>query len=514
MKIQIITITFFLFIMATQAQTVKWMNTYNSGYPQSGYSDIGMEVFEDEDGKLLIIANTEYLLYDSSGHYIASESPFLVFQTDENGTILNRHLYCDPKRSVDIRNRNAFAFGGDTIIAIGRDLINDGVRVRHKLFVLGIDYYGDSLFCSIIDTNMNLFWPTTAPTHDGKLITGSRNVLPSGEVFVDSMIIFKHSIAGEVLWSRRYNMHNDPYYIYPCQDNGFLICDRSWIMKVDSLGDSLWAITLPYSALPTSIIEKSPNEFICLAISGYHYIAVFKVSGEGDIDWWRQWMFDYSDVSYLYAYSLIPTFDGNCVFCGQTGGNGTGSSPDAFLVKIDSLANVIWQKRIDLFGRPDIFHSVIQTRDSSFVCTGSASLCTDPDSVECESLEVCLVKISNDGDIIWENSITVPKHLSLSAYPNPFNSAVTISFNYGSESAKRLSTIEIFDLNGRRIDFISTERSDEKSPTYPNEISRQARNDSMSEYVWTPGDNIPSGVYLVRAKIGDKDITKRVVYLK
>lgn len=40
---------------------------------------------------------------------------------------------------------------------------------------------------------------------------------------------------------------------------------------------------------------------------------------------------------------------------------------------------------------------------------------------------------------------------SLSAHPNPFNSAVTISLDYGSESAEPLSTLEIFDINGRRV---------------------------------------------------------------
>ena len=51
--------------------------------------------------------------------------------------------------------------------------------------------------------------------------------------------------------------------------------------------------------------------------------------------------------------------------------------------------------------------------------------------------------------------------------------------------------IEIFDLNGRCI----------------------AEFDG-GDQVWKPEVSVGSGIYLVRAKIGDKDITKRVVYLK
>jgi hypothetical protein len=35
-----------------------------------------------------------------------------------------------------------------------------------------------------------------------------------------------------------------------------------------------------------------------------------------------------------------------------------------------------------------------------------------------------------------------------------------------------------------------------------------------AEFTWTPEKSIGSGVYLVRARFGDRETTKRVVYLK
>ena len=98
-----------------------------------------------------------------------------------------------------------------------------------------------------------------------------------------------------------------------------------------------------------------------------------------------------------------------------------------------------------------------------------------------------------------------PERLSLSAYPNPFNSAVRIIVDSRSESAERLSTLEIFDINGRMVAEISTDESESAKPLSTN-ASGACR--------WQPDEDIGSGVYLVRVKSGQEEAVKRVVYLK
>ena len=119
----------------------------------------------------------------------------------------------------------------------------------------------------------------------------------------------------------------------------------------------------------------------------------------------------------------------------------------------------------------------------------------------------------------------LPEAFTLSAYPNPFNSSVRISVGEGL----RPSRVEIYDVNGRRVSVIARRASpDEKSPTYLQEISRQARNDTKSEFIWRPAPSLGSEVYLVRARFGPDGpstssgtvagsgtvATARVVYLK
>jgi len=120
---------------------------------------------------------------------------------------------------------------------------------------------------------------------------------------------------------------------------------------------------------------------------------------------------------------------------------------------------------------------------------------------------------------INEAKSRLPGAYALSAHPNPFNSAVSITAPEGAE-------IEIFDLNGRRVaqlpdggtvgealvasrdatnrDFSDTGKREGTSPS-----------PTIHEFTWTPAVSIASGVYLVRAKTdGGAAAVKRVVYLK
>ena len=81
-----------------------------------------------------------------------------------------------------------------------------------------------------------------------------------------------------------------------------------------------------------------------------------------------------------------------------------------------------------------------------------------------------------------------PEHFAISAYPNPFNSAVTISVGAIHELPLQ---IEIFDINGKHITKFS-----------------------KNESIWRPLESVSSGIYLIRATNGINSISKRVLYIK
>ncbi|MCD6501531.1 hypothetical protein J7L01_02935, partial [bacterium] len=113
-----------------------------------------------------------------------------------------------------------------------------------------------------------------------------------------------------------------------------------------------------------------------------------------------------------------------------------------------------------------------------------------------------------------------PDEISISAYPNPFNSAVSISV--GASHASPV-TIEIYDIAGRMVAELSPRNCIRNSAPLIKGVFTD--NDSPLNkggcpegtggiLTWQPEKSLGSGVYLVRARFGDCEISRRVVYLK
>ncbi len=111
---------------------------------------------------------------------------------------------------------------------------------------------------------------------------------------------------------------------------------------------------------------------------------------------------------------------------------------------------------------------------------------------------------------ISEKSPERPDKFAISAYPNPFNSSVTIAFDCAGVSVTPLR-VEIYDVNGRRVFVIPYSDRESKGGT-SNLDSRFHGNDK--DVVWRPDASIGSGIYLVRARYLSRSITKPIIYLK
>jgi len=104
-----------------------------------------------------------------------------------------------------------------------------------------------------------------------------------------------------------------------------------------------------------------------------------------------------------------------------------------------------------------------------------------------------------------------PDNFSISAYPNPFNSTVTISLSV-IPGLIRNPGIEIYDINGRMVAEISALNS-----PLTRGVATKA---TGCVFTWQPAASFGSGVYLVRARFdklsdrGGESVSKRVVYLK
>jgi len=86
------------------------------------------------------------------------------------------------------------------------------------------------------------------------------------------------------------------------------------------------------------------------------------------------------------------------------------------------------------------------------------------------------------------------------AYPNPFNSSCFIKVPAGAK-------IEIYDLKGNITKKFGAALANEI-------IVREQIYDSNQLYIWTPDRSVSSGIYLIRAMVGNRIMTKRIMFIK
>jgi len=107
-------------------------------------------------------------------------------------------------------------------------------------------------------------------------------------------------------------------------------------------------------------------------------------------------------------------------------------------------------------------------------------------------------------DIVREHPREMPQTISITAYPNPFNSAVTISVGAIHELPLQ---IEIFDINGRIVYEMPVGEG-----LVPSRVSGDHKGRHHETAIWRPDGSIGSGVFL--ARIRGTNTAKKIIYMK
>jgi hypothetical protein len=104
-----------------------------------------------------------------------------------------------------------------------------------------------------------------------------------------------------------------------------------------------------------------------------------------------------------------------------------------------------------------------------------------------------------------EENRRMPEDVGIIVFPNPFNSSCKISAPVNAE-------IEIYDISGKRV--ATPCGADAPLSPLSRGTDTNAKHEGQGVYIWQPSPSVPSGVYLVRAIMGNETAIRRVVYLK
>ncbi|MCK4585347.1 T9SS type A sorting domain-containing protein [candidate division WOR-3 bacterium] len=234
------------------------------------------------------------------------------------------------------------------------------------MFLLGSNLYAqapDTLWTKTYGGPFPDYAGEVELTSDGGYIIAGLASLGAG---MGDCYIVKTDSLGDTLWTKTYGDTNYDwcYSIQQCEDLGYIISGATWSFSADS--QDLYLI---------------------------------KTDAIGDTIWTRI----YGGIGEEFGASVRQTIDGGYIVVGKTTSYGAGME-DVWLLKTDEFGNIEWTQTYGGAG-PDIGVSVQQTTDSGYVIAGyTASV----DSFD--SFNVYLLKTDENGDTLWTRTIGADRH--------------------------------------------------------------------------------------------------------
>lgn len=231
----------------------------------------------------------------------------------------------------------------------------------------------------------------------------------------NDIYIVKTDPIGNIVWQKIYGGPDDDYatWIQQTKDGGYIIAAATesygfgrydfYLIKIDSQGNAQWQRTYGdrYDEIPYYVQQTSDGGYI---ITGFTTsfgaegddVYVLKTDSLGNVIWQKTYGGKYNDV----AYCINETSDKGYIIAGGTRSFGSGGN-DMYLLKTDSWGNLIWQKT---FGGSldDRAMSVMETFDGGFFIAGESN------SYGAGGADIYLVKTDGSGNLLWQKTYGGP----------------------------------------------------------------------------------------------------------
>ena len=224
--------------------------------------------------------------------------------------------------------------------------------------------------------------------------------------------VIKTDSLGNKIWDKTYGDGKDEegYWLEKTRDGGYIIVGKKgyyphqfdvYLIKIDSLGNTMWEKTFGGNGEDVGYsVQQTPE--------GGYIIAGFTESyGKGSYDVWiiktdslgnKLWDKTYGGEGKDEAKTIISTSDGNYIIGGYTQSFGAGRA-DIWIIKIDSVGNIIWDK---IYGQDnwDVVFSIQETSDKGYIATGMMWSSVPYD--------VYVLKMDSLGNKMWERTFGTP----------------------------------------------------------------------------------------------------------
>ncbi|MEL6659221.1 MAG: T9SS type A sorting domain-containing protein [Bacteroidota bacterium] len=318
------------------------------------------------------------------------------------------------------------------------------------------------LFFSLVSNGQTIEWQNTYGGDNVDILTG---ILPVGDTgyllygrsrsnaFADKSEnsygehdywVVRIDTEGEKLWDRTLGGSNQDLLEYAdlTADGGFILggCSSSgisgtkttanegqadyWVVKISADGDLLWDKTFGGTGIDEleKVITTSDRGSILAGRSNSGISGSKSEESKGGYDYWvikldetgtEEWQKTIGGEDGEGLFQVIETAQGEYLLSGASSSNISGDKTepsqggsDYWLVKIDQLGSIIWQKTIggDNGEGPE---NLIETEDGLYLVGGYSYSNQSGDKSEDSNgdLDFWVVAINENGDIVWQNTI-------------------------------------------------------------------------------------------------------------
>jgi hypothetical protein len=253
--------------------------------------------------------------------------------------------------------------------------------------------------------------------------------------------LLKLSNNGNLLWEKSFGFLGADYgtALLETKDGGFLITgvlDVSasngqgnaksteiqhaggdyWAIKTDQAGNLEWSQFFggSFTEVPLGIIETDENNFIVVGSSDSND---FNISNsKGSYDFWITklapngnliWEKSFGGTQIDEAKAITNTNDGNFLIVGDTRSTDkdvsvNNGAADVWILKISTEGNLIWEKTIG-GSNFDVARAVYRTQDNGFLIAGS-SRSLDNGFENKGQNDALILKIDDSGNLLWQKT--------------------------------------------------------------------------------------------------------------
>ena len=381
MKILIFLLFLFLLISGTinaQSSFIQWQKSLGG----TG-GDIALSISQTPDGGFIIAGLSQSNDGDVIGNHGAAD--YWIVKLNSFGDT----LWTNSLGGSGVDNTESIIITTDSGFAIcGSSTSNDGdVTGNHGSFdywIVKLDNMGDTLWTKSLGGSGADFAYSISQTADGGFIVAGKS----------------NSNDGDVIGN-----HGDYDY---------------WIVKLDSMGDTLWTKSFGGSGsdFANFVIQTNDGGFIIAGSSNSDTIEGNATGNHGGYDYWivklnsignLVWHKSLGGTNLDHALSIIQTIDGGFIVAGGSRSNdgdvtGNNGFEDFWIVKLDSIGVIDWQKSLGGLDYEFAF-SIYQTMDSGYIVAGFSNSNDGNVTDNHGGYDYWIVKLNGFGNIDWQQSL-------------------------------------------------------------------------------------------------------------